>query len=181
VIFMIKRIPSRSPYGLYFKLKMALWWFVESVFFRTSLHKMNGFRCFILRLFGAKIGINTFIHPSARIWFPWNFQIGDNGGVGFDSLIYSLDLVILGDFVTVSQRVHINTGSHDYTRPDFSLITKPVKIEDGVFIGTDSYINMGVVVGAYSVIGARSVVVKDLPSGYLCVGHPCVPIKLISS
>jgi putative colanic acid biosynthesis acetyltransferase WcaF len=133
-----------------------------------------------LRLYGAKIGSNTFIHPRARIWFPWNLEIGSNAGIGFDALIYNLGLVHIGDFATISQRVHINTGSHDYADPAFKLITRPIHIGEGAFIGTDSYIGLGVVIGKMAVIGARSVAVSDQPSFTVCFGHPCKPHKVYS-
>ena len=84
-------------------------------------------------------------------------------GSGLDALIYNLALVEIGDFTTVSQRVHVNTGSHDFTDPGFTLVTKPVRIEAGAFVGADSYIAPGVCIGPMVVIGARSVVVSDSP------------------
>lgn len=171
------RVPSRSPYTFREKLRMASWWFVEATLFRPSLHKMNGFRCWLLRCFGAQIGRNTFIFSSARIWFPWNLNIGSNAGIGFDALIYNLDRVEIGDFATVSQRSHVNTGSHDYTDPRFPLVTRPVTIGAGAFIGADSYIGWGVHIGQMVVVGARSVVVSDLPDYTVCVGHPCKVVK----
>lgn len=173
----IPRVPSPSPYSLKEKILMATWWFVEAVAFRPSLHKMNKWRCFLLRLFGASVGSNTFINSRAKIWFPWNLRIGSNAGIGFDALIYNLALVDIGDYATVSQRVHINTGSHDYTAPDFPLVTRPVVIEGGAFIGADSYVGWGVRIGEMAVIGARSVVVSDLPGYTVSVGHPCKPLK----
>jgi len=169
----VPRVPSKSPYSFSQKLRMALWWFVEAIFFRPSLHKMNAYRCFILRCFGAKIGVGTFIFPSAKIWFPWNLEIGDNAGIGFDALVYNLDKVVIEDYATVSQRCHLNTGSHDYSDPAFPLITKPISIRAGAFVGADSYIGWGVEIGSMAVIGARSVVVADIPGYVVAVGHPC--------
>lgn len=173
------RLPSRSPYSFLEKIRMGIWWGVEPVLFRLVPHKFNYFRCLVLRIFGAKIGCNTFINRKAKIWFPWNLVIGNNSGIGFDALIYNLDKVVIGDFVTISQRVHINTGSHDYLDPAFRLITAPIFVLNGSFVGADTYVGLGVTVGELTVIGARSVVVKDMPSHNLCVGHPCVPIKKI--
>lgn len=173
----VPRVPSKSPYSFKTKVRMAAWWFVEAVFFRPSLHKMNTWRCFLLRCFGAAVGVNTFINSRAKIWFPWNLKIGSNAGIGFDALIYNLDTVIIGDYATVSQRVHVNTGSHDYSDPDFPLVTRPVLIKSGAFIGADSYIGWGVVIGEMAVVGARSVVVNDLPGYTVSVGHPCTPKK----
>lgn len=174
---LVPRVPSRSSYRLHEKLRMTAWWMVEALFFRPSLHKMNRFRCFLLRCFGAQVGEGTFIHSKARIWFPWNLKIGRNGGIGFDALIYNLGKVEIGDYATVSQRVHINTASHDYSEPEFPLVTRPVSIAAGAFVGTDSYIGWGVHIGKMTVIGARSVVVSDQPDFYVCVGHPCKPYK----
>lgn len=168
---------SNSPYTLSEKVKMQLWWIIERLFFRLSFHKLRNWRNFLLRLFGAKIGRGVGIHPKAKIWFPWNLEIGNNTGIGFDVLIYNLDRVVIGDFVTISQRTHINTGSHDLNDPDFKLITKPVIIESGAFIGSDTYINLGVNIGKMTVIGARSVVTKNMPANMICFGHPCSPIK----
>lgn len=169
----VPRVRSKSPYSLIEKLRMSTWWIVEALVFRPSLHKMNGLRCQLLRWFGAKVGKRTFIHPKAKIWFPWNFKIGSNGGIGFDALIYNLDMVEIGDFATISQRVHINTASHDYTDPEFPLLTRPVLIGAGAFVGADSYVGWGVEIGKMTVIGARSVVVSNQPEFSICIGHPC--------
>lgn len=176
-IFSVPRVPSKSPYTLRQKVNMTTWWFVESLFFRTSFHKMNFFRCWLLRCFGAVIGENTFIHSRARVWFPWNLKIGSNSGIGFNALVYNLDMVEIGDYVTISHQVHINTASHDYTDQDFQLITRPIFIDSGAFLGADSYIAWGVNIGKMTVIGARSVVVSDQPDFTVCFGHPCRPYK----
>lgn len=171
----LPRVPSKSPFSFRTKIKMASWWFVEAVFFRPSFHKMNRWRCFLLKLFGARVGDNTFINSRAKIWFPWNLEIGSNAGIGFDALIYNLDKVFVGDYATISQRVHLNTGSHDYTDPEFPLVTRPITIGPGVFVGADSYIGWGVSIDEMAVVGARSVVVSNLPAYTVCVGHPCKP------
>jgi putative colanic acid biosynthesis acetyltransferase WcaF len=168
---------SVSPYKLSEKIKMQIWWFVERIFFRLSFQKFKGWRNFLLKSFGAKIGNGVGVHPKARIWFPWNLEIGNNTGISFDVLIYNLDKVKIGNFSTISHRTHINTGTHDISDPDFKLITKPVNIGSGVFIGTDSYIGPGINIGNLVVVGARSVVLKDLPANMICYGHPCKPIK----
>lgn len=174
---MVPRTPSKSPYSFGEKLKMASWWFIEATLFRPSLHKMNGFRCFLLRLFGAKIGTNTFINAKAKIWFPWNFEIGDNSGIGFDVLIYNLGKVTMGDFVTIAHRCHIVTASHDYRKKDFPLITKSVSLKSGVFLGAETYVGPGVNIAEMAVIAARSVVISNMPAYTVCAGHPCKTIK----
>ncbi len=170
-------IHSKSSFSFKDKIYLVIWRFVYLCFFRTSLHGMKKWRIFLLKLFGAKIGQNCFIDSSVNIYIPKNLEMGNNSAIGFDSLVYSLDKIKIGDFVSILQRVHLNTGTHNTNSPAFELITKPITINDGAFIGTDTFINLGVSIGQFTVIGARSVVTKDMPDEMICVGHPCKPIK----
>jgi putative colanic acid biosynthesis acetyltransferase WcaF len=169
--------PHSSPFNKRVKIKSFLWWISESILFRPSPHFMKKWRINLLRLFGAKIGKNCFIESTVKIFFPWNIEMGDSSAVNFGATLYALDKIKIGNFVSISQGVHINTASHDYRSPTFTLITKPVIIKDGAFIGTETYINFGITVNEMAVIGARSVVTKDIPANMVCVGHPCKPIK----
>lgn len=150
---------------------------VQGTLFKFSPHKLNKFRIWLLRQFGADIGNYCFVHPNATIYMPWNLIMGERSAIDFDAMIYNLDKVMIGDFVSISYKVNINTGSHDYRDPYFKLITKPVIIQSGAFVGTESYIAPGVTIGEMAVIGARSVVTRDMPSDMICFGHPCKPYK----
>ncbi len=169
--------PSQSALTTKIKIKLALWLFIQNTLFRFTPHKLNKFRLWLLKIFGADIQMSCFVHPQATIYMPWNLSMGNNSAIDFGALIYSLDKVIIGDFVSISYKVNINTGSHDHSDPEFALITKPVRIESGAFIGTESYVAPGVTIGQMAVIGARSVVTKDMPSDMICFGHPCKPYK----
>ena len=171
------RAREASPFTVRERLLVGLWWLVQATLFRMSLHHMHGWRRGLLRLFGAKMGVGSGVHASVRIWFPGNLTIGAHSGIGFDAVIYNLDKVTIGDYVSVAQRVHLNTGTHDYSDPAFPLVTKPIAIGSGAFIGTDTYVGPGVVIGEMAVIGACSVVTKSMPAGMVCYGHPCRPIK----
>lgn len=169
--------PSKSALTTKIKIKLALWMIIQNTLFRWSPHKLNKFRLWLLSIFGADVKINCFVHPKATVYMPWNLIMGNNSAIDFDALIYSLDKVVIGDFVSISYKVNINTGSHDYSDPHFALITRQVRIESGAFIGTESYIAPGVTIGKMAVIGARSVVTKDIPSDMICFGHPCKAYK----
>lgn len=171
------RAPQGSQFSTRTRLKVGLWWLVQAVLFRPSLHHMHGWRRFLLRLFGAKMGQGSGVHASVKIWYPGNLAIGANSGIGFDTIIYNLGQVTIGDRVSVAHRTHLNTGSHDINDADFGLVTKPIAIASGAFIGTDTYIGPGVEIGEMAVIGARSVVTRSMPAGMVCYGHPCRPIK----
>lgn len=169
--------PSKSAFTTKIKIKLALWLLVQSTLFRFSPHKLNKFRIWLLNVFGADIQDTCFVHSKAMIYMPWNLIMGNRSSIDFDVLIYSLDQVIIGDFVSISYKVNLNTGSHDHSDPHFKLITQPVIIESGSFIGTESYIAPGVTIGQMTVIGARSVVTKNMPSDMICFGHPCKSYK----
>ena len=168
---------SCSPFTFTEKIKLSLWLFIYKIFLKITPHKLNYFRIFILRLFGAKIGRGCFIHQSAYIYMPWNFEMGNYSSIDFDVIIYSYGKVIIGNFVSISYKVNLNTASHDYTDPKFTLITKKTIIENGAFIGTEAYLSLGVTIGKMAVIGARSVITKDMPSDYVSFGNPCKPYK----
>jgi len=169
--------PSKSAFDTKTKLKLALWMLTKNTVFKFSPHKMNKFRLIILNLFGAKIKSNCFISPQATIYMPWNLSMENNSAIDFDAFVYNIDKVTIGKFVSISYKVNINTASHDIEDQYFSLITKPIIINDGVFIGTESYISPGVEIGSMAVIGARSVVTKNMPKNMVCIGHPCKAIK----
>lgn len=154
---------------------ILLWWLVQAVTFPLTLHPMNGIRCGILRLFGAKIGTGVVIRPTARCTYPWKVTIGDYSWIGDDVVLYSLDHITIGQHCVISQKSYLCTGSHDINDPAFGLKTAPIHVENGVWIATDCFIAPGINIGANTVVGARSSVFSDLPSGYICLGTPCRP------
>lgn len=155
----------------------VLWWIGGFLLFKCSLRPMYAWRRWVLRWFGATVGARASIQRSVRIDLPWNLEIGPDSTIGENVWVHTLDKVRIGDHVTISQRVFLCTGTHDYTRPEFDLLRKPISIQRGVWIAADAFIGPGVTIGADAVIGVRSVVLKDMPQGMVCVGHPCVPRK----
>lgn len=168
---------DRAPFSRREQMGRVLWWLVGLPLFKCSLRPMYTWRRWILRWFGAKVGARASIQRSARIEFPWNLEIGRGSTIGEKTWVHNLDKVRIGEYVTISQRVFLCTGTHDYAHPEFAMIRKPVTIQRGVWIAADAFIGPGVTIGAHAVIGVRSVVLKDMPPGMVCVGHPCVPLK----
>lgn len=156
---------------------VQLWWIVQDTLFRWSPQFMYGWRRFLLKLFGAKIGKDVIIRPTAKVTFPWKVKIGDYSWIGDDVVLYSLGEIEIGNNVVISQRSYICTGSHDYTKIDFPIFAKKITIEDEVWLATDVFVAPGVRIGRGTVVGARSSVFKDLPPGKVCIGNPAKPIK----
>ncbi|MEC4984005.1 MAG: hormogonium polysaccharide biosynthesis acetyltransferase HpsU [Oscillatoria sp. PMC 1068.18] len=152
---------------------VLLWWLVQAITFSLTIHNFNSIRCWLLRLFGAKIGQGVVIRPTARFTYPWKVEIGDYSWIGDDVVFYSLDKIKIGSHSVISQKTYLCTGSHDFQDPTFQLITQPIIIGNGVWVATDCFIAPGVTIGSNAVIGARSSVFKDISPQQVAWGSPC--------
>jgi putative colanic acid biosynthesis acetyltransferase WcaF len=133
---------------------------------------MWAWRRLILRLFGAKIGRQVHVHPTVRIAIPWNLSIADEAAVGDCAILYSLGSISIGKCVTISQNAHLCAGTHDHRRRDMALLKPPIAIEAGAWICADAFIGPGVTVSSESIVAARAVVTKDVPSRVIVAGNP---------
>ena len=97
--------------------------------------------------------------------------------IGPGCRIYNLAHLTLDPGANLSRHIHVCNGSHDFSRWDMPLICAPVHIGTNVWVAADCFIGPGVTVGETTVIGARSVVMKNLPANMICVGNPCKPRK----
>ena len=156
---------------------VQLWWLVQSTLFAWSPQFMFGWRRFLLRLFGAKIGKKVLIRASVHVTYPWKLSIGDYSWIGDDVELYTLGNIEIGAHVVISQRSYLCTGSHDFTKPTFDISAKPIVVQDQAWVASDVFIAPGVTIGFGCVVGARSTVLHDLPPGKICFGNPAVPTK----
>ncbi|MBT8303327.1 MAG: putative colanic acid biosynthesis acetyltransferase [Bacteroidia bacterium] len=159
------------------KFIVQLWWITQSLLFNPSPQIMYGWRRRLLRLFGAKIGKNVIIRPSAKITYPWKVEIGDYSWIGDDVILYSLGEIKIGSNSVLSQKTYICTGTHDFKTKDFKIISEKIVIEDQCWLATDVFVGPGVRIGRGSIIGARSTVLKDIPEMKICFGNPATPVK----
>lgn len=169
--------PQESPFSIRNRIGRILWGICYITFFRFSPRTFHCYRTMILKLFGAKVGERVHVYPKVKIWAPWNLELGDECGVGDEAILYSQGKISLGKRVVISQGTHLCAGTHDYTKEGFPLITKPIRIEDNVWVAAEAFVHPGVTIGEGAVVGARSVVTKDMPAWMVCAGHPCKPIK----
>lgn len=140
-----------------------------------------GWRRLVLRLFGAKVGPDAHIYPTARITMPWNIKIGAQAAVGDRAILYALGPVRIGARATVSQHAHLCAGSHDMTKAGRPLIRPPVTIEADAWIAADSFVGPGVTIGAGAVVGARSVVMRDVEPWTIVAGNPARVLRSLPS
>jgi putative colanic acid biosynthesis acetyltransferase WcaF len=160
------------------KLARLLWLIAYTCLFRPfSGPLFNRWRIFLLRRFGTKVGKGSIIYSSVQIWAPWNLMVGDYVIIGPRSICYNPAPIVIGDKVVISQYAHLCSASHDYTHPDFPLVTAPIHIHRFAWVATDTFIGMGVTVGEGCVVGARSSVFKDTPEWSVVAGNPARKIK----
>ncbi len=159
------------------KFLVQFWWIIQVILFRLSPQFMYGWRRLLLRLFGAKIGDNVLIRPTAKILYPWKLTIDDWSWIGDEVTLYNMANINIGKNCVISQKSYLCTGTHDHTKSTFDIYAKPIEIEDEVWVASDVFVTPGVTIGYGTVVGFRSTVNKDLPSKMICYGNPARPIK----
>ena len=168
---------KEASFSLTNRLMRLIWGVVYTLFFRYSPRPFHSYRAFILRCFGARVGKGVHVYPRVRIWAPWTLDLGDECGIANGVELYSQGRITIGYRAILSQGTYLCTGTHDYTTAGHPLYTKPIVIGDRVWVAADCFIHPGVTIGAGAVIGARSVVTRDMPPWMVCAGHPCTPLK----
>lgn len=162
-----------SPWPNSHRVMRVLWEFCWFVFCAWTPKPLNEWRLFWLRVFDAKIDGEPFVHQRARIAIPWNLILHDRACLGDRANVYSLGEIEIGARATVAQEAYLDTGSHDFNRPELPLVVAKIKIGEDAFIGARAFILPGVTVGARSVVGACSVVTHDVPDDVIAAGNPC--------
>lgn len=162
---------GRGPFAV------QLWWFVQLFLFRLSPQFMYGWRRFLLRCFGAKVGTGVLVRPSVTVTYPWNVELGDYCWIGDGATLYSLGAIEIGPNAVVSQFCYLCGGGHDYHSQSFDIFSKKIVIGECAWLATDVFVAPGVTVGTGAVVGARSSVFHDLPPLMVCFGTPAVPVK----
>jgi putative colanic acid biosynthesis acetyltransferase WcaF len=137
--------------------KEALWWLCRSLFFAPWFPIPSPVKVAVLRFFGAKVGTGVVIRSRVNITFPWKLAIGDHVWIGDEVFILSLDEVRIGSNTCISQRAFLCTGSHDFRKETFDLITGPIAIGDGCWIAAGAFIGPGAVVPAGTMVKAYAV------------------------
>lgn len=133
-------------------------------------------RRFFYRLAGVSIGSGSAIHMGARFYQPSGIRIGSDTIVGEGAVLDGRDSLRIGNHVALASEVMIYNAQHDMKSETFAAVTKPVIIEDYVFIGPRAIILPGVTIGKGAVVGAGAVVTKDVPEMTIVGGIPAKEI-----
>lgn len=167
-----------SNFGSANKFLRIIWYFCYWILFRPfNFNMFRGWRAFILKMFGAKVGYKANIYASVKIWAPWNLSIGDFSSMGPKVDCYNQGKISIGNNTVISQKTYLCASTHDFTIANFPLIVKFIEIKDQVWIAADAFVAPGVTIGEGAVIGARSAVVKNVDAWTVVGGNPARYIK----
>lgn len=169
---------SKARWGMGIKLRRGLWEVVRLLFWPNYFRLLSPVRVILLRAFGAKIHGPILIMDRVRVWLPWNLEVGEYSTIGSGCEIYNFGGVRIGRNSVVSQRTYICTASHDYTNPSMPLFWREIVIGDGVWIAAECFVAPGITIGDGAVVGARSVVTKNVSPWSVGAGNPYKFIKI---
>lgn len=157
-------------------IKVYTWYLTSVICFKSGLVPFSTLLVSILRAFGAEIGKDVRIKPGIHIRYPWKLRLGDHSWLA-DCYIDNLDFVVIGRNVCISQQAMLMTGNHDYKSRNFDLVTKPIILEDGVWIGAKSLVAPGVKASSHAVLTAGSTAVKNLDAYVVYQGNPALKLR----
>jgi putative colanic acid biosynthesis acetyltransferase WcaF len=167
----------RPTYSLRNRISRLTWGLVYTLLYRPSPRPFHGWRCFLLRLFGAKLAPGVHPYPSARIWAPWNLICDEAASIGEDAIIYNPKPLHIGSHAIVSQYAFVCGATHDYEDPAFPTISYEMWLGSYSWICARASVLPGVTVGEGAVLALGSVAARNLDPWTVYGGIPAKPLK----
>lgn len=155
----------------------TIWYYTNVLLFKSYLLPISSLKVSLLRLFGAKIGNGVVIKPNVNIKYPWRLSVGDYTWIGEEVWIDNLAQVTIGSNCCLSQGAFLLCGNHNYKKATFDLITQPIVLEDGVWIGAKSIVCPGVVAKTHALLAVQSVATAEMEAYCIYQGNPAKLIK----
>ena len=160
------------------KLRRLLWIVIWGICAKWMPYFVgNHWRVLLLRMFGMRHCGCVCCYPSVKVWAPWNIELGRHVAIDDAVNLYSADKIRIGTKVAISREAFICTASHDITKPNRPLVTAPITICDGVWIGARAIVLPGVTIGEGAIVAAGAVVTKDVEPWTVVGGNPARVIK----
>jgi len=137
-------------------------------------------RVTLLRDLLGRLGQDTEIKPPLQCDYGFPISVGARSFVNYGAIILDCAPVTIGDEVQIATNVQLLTATHPLqaaTRRQGWESAAPISIGDGAWLGSGAIVCPGVTIGENTVVGAGSVVTRDLPPGVLAVGNPCGVVR----
>lgn len=147
----------------------------------TRESQQEGRRRILLELFGRG-GDTAWLQPPFFCDYGSNIELGERVFFNFNCVVLDVARVVIGDYTLFGPAVQIYTATHPFDAQLRRLqeFAKPIEIGSDVWIGGGAIICPGVRIGSRSVIGAGSVVTRDIPDDVFAAGNPCRVIRAIT-
>ncbi len=140
-------------------------------------------RAALLKELLAEVGENCYVEPPLHANWGCHTHFGKNVYANFNLTLVDDTDIFVGDSVMFGPNVTVATAGHPIDpalRLKVGQFNIPVRIGNTVWIGANSVILPGITIGDNSVIGAGSIVTKDIPENVVAVGNPCRVLRPIS-
>ncbi|GAB3308900.1 sugar O-acetyltransferase [Geodermatophilus aquaeductus] len=147
----------------------------------TSVRQRPLRRHLLEQLLGA-VGEDTEIRPPLYVDYGSNLRIGARSFANFGLVALDVAAITIGDDVQIGPNVQLLTPTHPVEpepRRQKWEAAQPITIGDNVWLGGGVIVLPGVTIGADTVVGAGSVVTRDLPAGVVAVGNPARVVRTL--
>ena len=158
------------------QIRRALWLLAWTFLCRWTPTPLHRWRCFVLTLFGARLGPRNFVYPSARIWAPWLLETEDVVTIGRDASVYNVGGIRIGSHAIVSEGAFLCGATHDFHDVNFRLLAKPIIVGAYAWICARAIVLPGVECGEGSVLGAGAVASRNLKPWMVYAGNRAVEL-----
>jgi maltose O-acetyltransferase len=133
------------------------------------------------QLFGQG-GDTVWMQPPFYCDYGFNILLGERVFFNYNCVVLDVCRVTIGDYTQLGPSVQVYTATHPMNadlrrKQEFG---KPIEIGSDVWVGGGAIICPGVRIGSRSVIGAGSVVTRDVPDGVFAAGNPCRVVRAIT-
>lgn len=169
------------------KMIRGFWWLIYNLFARhlprsnVRYHLFSKvIRAFVVKRLLRKTGSKVNIEPKVFFYNMSESEIGDYSGIGMNS---SIGTIRIGRNVMIGERLIAISNNHAFNDKHKPIVEqgfqedRPIAIEDDVWIGARVILLPGICIGKGSVVGAGSVVTKDIPEYSIVAGNPATVLK----
>ena len=148
--------------------------------YNTTIMTRDEQRALLSKIVDCEVDERTFIVPPFHCDLGFNIMLGKNVLINYDCVLLDCTKIVIGDNVLIGPGTKIVTASHPVDvneRRDRITLCRPVKIGNDVWIGAGVVILPGITIGDRSVVGAGSIVTRDVPPDTVVAGNPARKLR----